>query len=156
MTLIAVVSDTHGMLRPEVLALLRDAQPSQILHAGDVCSDTILKDLAAIAPVTGVRGNCDYYGAGQWLMRSQVIEVESHSVYMTHDLNLLDLDPKAAEFDVVITGHTHQPKIFDRDGVLYLNPGSIGSRRFDYPISFAWLTLSPDAPPSAKIEYLDL
>ncbi len=155
MTLIAVVSDTHGMLRPEVLPLLRERNPSQILHAGDVCSDSILKDLTAIAPVTGVRGNCDYYGAGQWLMRSQVVEVENNTVYMTHDLSLLDLDPKAAGFDVVITGHTHQPKIFTRDGVLYLNPGSIGPRRFDYPISFAWLTLSPDAPPQATIKYLE-
>ncbi len=154
MTLIAVLSDTHGLLRPEILPLLQQRQPSHILHAGDVCSATILPELATVAPVTVVRGNCDYGPTGELLPDTAVLEVGNASIFMLHDLNHLDLIPHAAGFQVVVSGHTHQPKIsYGLGDVLYLNPGSIGRRRFDYPISFAWLSITNDGI-QAELEYL--
>ena len=131
--LIGVISDTHGLLRPEALASLRGSE--HIIHAGDVGKPEILEQLGEIAPVTAVRGNID---KGTWarnLPETQVVELSGICVYVLHDLGTLDLKPQAAEFKVVISGHSHVPKQELRDGVLYFNPGSAGPRRFKLPIT---------------------
>jgi putative phosphoesterase len=130
---IGVISDTHGLLRPEALAALEGSD--HIIHAGDTGDPEILTRLAAIAPVTAVRGNVD---GGAWARKipvTNVLEVGETSIYVLHNLNELDLDPKAAGFAAVISGHTHQPKQELRDGVLYFNPGSAGPRRFVLPVT---------------------
>jgi putative phosphoesterase len=134
---IGVISDTHGLLRPEAVAALRGAQ--HIIHAGDVGAPTILEALAAIAPVTAVRGNID---KGEWARRlpeTEVLEIGDVSVYVLHDLGRLDLNPRAAGFAAVVSGHSHVPKQEMRQGALYLNPGSAGPRRFQLPVSLARL-----------------
>ena len=134
---IGVISDTHGLLRPEALRALAGAD--LIVHAGDVGSPEVLESLRAVAPVVAVRGNND---RGPWagaLAETEVVERGGRTLYVLHDLKTLDLDPRAAGFDAVIAGHSHQPRIERRDGVLYLNPGSAGPRRFRLPIALAWL-----------------
>ena len=135
--LVGVVSDTHGLLRPEVVKALQGVE--RIVHAGDVGSPSVLEELRAIAPVVAVRGNND---RGDWASRlplTEVVEVGEALLYLIHDLGELDLDPAAAGFHVVVSGHSHRPKLERRDGVLYLNPGSVGPRRFKLPIAFALL-----------------
>ncbi|MDM8536836.1 metallophosphoesterase family protein [Desulfobacterales bacterium HSG17] len=137
--LIAVISDTHGLLRPSVSDAFKGAD--MILHAGDVCGTSIIDDLLKIAPVTAVRGNMD---GGKWadrLPETEIVEAGDILIYMLHDLNKLDLDPETAGFNVIINGHTHQPNIEQRENILYLNPGSAGPRRYDYPISAALLEI---------------
>lgn len=134
---VGVISDTHGLLRPEAVAALRDSE--LILHAGDVGDPEILQRLRRIAPTFAVRGNVD---TGTWasaLPLTEVVEVGTLHLYMLHDLSALDLDPKAAGLAAVISGHTHRPAADIRDGVLYLNPGSAGPRRFTLPIAVARL-----------------
>jgi len=131
--LIGVISDTHGLLRPEAMAALRGAE--HIIHAGDVGSPEILENLAAIAPVTAVRGNVDKSAWARKLPETAVLELGGISIYMLHDLAQLDLKPKAAGFAAVVSGHSHVPKQEMRDGVLYFNPGSAGPRRFKLPVS---------------------
>ena len=145
--MIGVISDTHGLLRPEALDALRGA--THILHAGDVGDITILEALRAIAPVTAIRGNIDTHGPTAQLPPSEAIELEGRLIYMLHSLAGLDLKPEAAGITVVISGHSHKPKIEPRNGVLYLNPGSAGPRRFKLPITVAHLYL--DATPRAEI-----
>jgi len=131
--LIGVISDTHGLLRPEAMAALRGAE--HIIHAGDVGKPEILQQLGEIAPVTAVRGNID---KGTWALKlpeTQVVELSGITIYVLHDLGTLDLKPQAAGFEVVISGHSHVPKQELRDGVLYFNPGSAGPRRFKLPIT---------------------
>jgi putative phosphoesterase len=138
--LVGVVSDTHGLLRPEVVKALQGVE--RIVHAGDVGSPSVLEELRAIAPVVAVRGNND---RGAWASRlpvTEVVEVGEALLYLIHDLGELDLDPAAAGFHVVVSGHSHRPKIERRDGVLYLNPGSVGPRRFKLPIAFALLRVT--------------
>lgn len=133
MTVIGVISDTHGLLRPEAVDALRGV--AKILHTGDVGDPEILKELEKIAPVTVVRGNVD---GGAWARKvplTEVIEVESVSIYMLHILEKLDLRPEAAGFRVVAYGHSHMPKIEEKNGVLYFNPGSAGPRRFKLPVT---------------------
>jgi uncharacterized protein len=135
--LVGVVSDTHGLLRPEVVRALRGVE--RIVHAGDVGSASVLEQLGAVAPVVAVRGNND---RGAWAARlpaTEVVEFDGALLYLIHDLAELDLDPAVAGFHVVVSGHSHRPKIERRDGVLYLNPGSIGPRRFTLPVAFARL-----------------
>jgi len=130
---VGVISDTHGLLRPEAFDALRGS--AYIVHAGDVGSPDILEKLRTVAPVTAVRGNID---KGEWsrkLPETDVLEVGGASIYVLHDLAQLDLKPEAAGFAVVISGHTHAPKQESRDGVLYFNPGSAGPRRFKLPVS---------------------
>jgi putative phosphoesterase len=137
---IGVISDTHGLLRPQAVAALRGSP--LILHAGDVGSPQILDALRAIAPVHAVRGNVD---TGEWARRlpeTEIIEVGQCRVLILHDLDTLALDPRAAGIAAVIAGHSHQPKIETRDGVLYFNPGSAGPRRFRLPVSIGRLTVS--------------
>jgi putative phosphoesterase len=131
--LIGVISDTHGLLRPAALKALRGSD--RILHAGDVGAPQILDQLADVAPVTAVRGNIDKGAWAHKLPETEVVEIAGISIYVLHDLAQLDLNPKAAGFGVVISGHSHIPKQETRQGVLYFNPGSAGPRRFQLPIT---------------------
>jgi uncharacterized protein len=126
--LIGVISDTHGLLRPQAVEVLRGSD--YIVHGGDIGSQEILEALSAIAPVTAVRGNIDKAKWARKLPETDVLEVGGISVYVLHDLAQLDLKPKTAGFAVVVYGHSHMPKQETRDGVLYFNPGSAGPRRF--------------------------
>jgi uncharacterized protein len=150
---IGVISDTHGLLRPQAVAALRDCPA--IIHAGDVGRPEILDELRRIAPVYAVRGNVDM---GPWAMRlpeTETVEIGDCLLYVLHDLNALDLDPQTAGFRAVIAGHSHQPKIETRDGVLYFNPGSAGPRRFNLPVSVGRLTLS-EGKLTAEIIHLEV
>jgi hypothetical protein len=131
-TYIGVISDTHGLLRPEVLEVLRGSQ--QIIHAGDVGAPEILDALRAIAPVTAVRGNVDKGAWARKLPETEIATLGGVSIYVLHDLAQLDLKPEAAGFHVVISGHSHVPKQEKRGGVLYFNPGSAGPKRFKLPV----------------------
>lgn len=138
-TRIGLISDTHGLLRPEALQALRGSE--LILHAGDVGKPEIIAALRELAPVIAVRGNVD---KGEWaksLPDTAVVRAGSVLLYVLHDLHALDLNPAAAGFHVVVTGHSHQPVKFERNGVLYINPGSAGPRRFELPVSAARLNL---------------
>lgn len=137
---IGVISDTHGLLRPEALTALRGVD--HILHAGDVGNPAIIDALSAIAPVTAIRGNIDSFGPCAQLPPTEFIELAGHNLYMLHDLAALDLDPSAAGISAVISGHSHKPAIEHRRGVLYFNPGSAGPRRFSLPISLGILELT--------------
>ena len=136
---IGVISDTHGLLRPEAVEALKGSE--HIIHGGDVGDSAILERLGEIAPVTAVRGNVDY---GEWakkLPETNVLEVEGVSIYVLHILDRLDLKPEAAGFAVVIYGHSHVPKQEMKNGVLYFNPGSAGPKRFSLPISVGRLVV---------------
>jgi len=141
--LVGVISDTHGLLRPEAVAAL--AGVLHILHAGDVGDAGILDRLGAIAPLTAIRGNVDREGRCSRLPETEMIALEDRHIYMLHDRNALDLDPVAAGVAVVISGHSHQPGIEWKRGVLYFNPGSAGPRRFSLPVSLGFLELSAGA-----------
>jgi putative phosphoesterase len=137
--LVGLISDTHGLMREEALRALRESD--LIIHAGDVGKPEILDALKALAPVVAVRGNID---RGDWaaaLPGTAIAETEAATFYVLHDLQQLDLDPKAAGFHVVVSGHTHKPNHTKREGVLYLNPGSAGPRRLDLPVTIARLNL---------------
>ncbi|HEU4686942.1 MAG TPA: metallophosphoesterase family protein [Vicinamibacterales bacterium] len=136
---VGVISDTHGLLRPEAVAALSGSE--LILHAGDVGDPEILKSLRQIAPTVAVRGNVDTAAWARVLPMTEVVEVEKLHLYMLHDLSTIDVDPKAAGFAAVISGHTHRPIAEMRGGVLYLNPGSAGPRRFSLPIAVARLRI---------------
>jgi putative phosphoesterase len=137
--MLGVISDTHGLLRPEAIAALRGSE--RIFHAGDVGDPEILNTLARIAPVTAVCGNVDTESWARKLPETEVAEVDSVFIYMLHDLGQLDLKPEAAGFRVVVYGHSHQPKMEERNGVLYFNPGSAGPRRFRLPVSVGRLRI---------------
>jgi putative phosphoesterase len=137
---LGVISDTHGLLRPEAVAALQGVE--RIVHAGDIGSPEVLSALARIAPVSAVRGNNDRDAWAKAIPETDVVEVGDVSLYVLHDLHELDLDPRAAGFAAVIAGHSHQPKLEERGGVLFLNPGSAGPRRFKLPISLARLTVT--------------
>jgi putative phosphoesterase len=136
---IGVSSDTHGMLRPAAIEALRGVE--HILHAGDVGDPAILDALRTLAPVTAIGGNIDAGGACAYLPATEVITLDGHTFYMLHDRQAIDLDPAAAGFSAVISGHSHKPLIEWRNGVLYMNPGSAGPRRFSLPISLGLLTV---------------
>jgi putative phosphoesterase len=140
--IIGVISDTHGLLRPEALHALRGSE--HIIHAGDIGSPEIIAELKKIAPVTAIRGNVDVQTWAREFPETDVVELAGKSIYVIHDVNAIDLNPAAAGFDVVISGHSHQPKQEIKDGVLYLNPGSAGPRRFKLPISVAKIRIDGD------------
>ena len=140
---IGVISDTHGLLRPEALQAL--AGCAHILHAGDVGDDAILDTLRTIAPVTAIRGNVDHKGACGALPITQAVELAGKLFYLVHRREDLDLHPIAAGIAAVIFGHSHQPEIAWTDSVLYFNPGSAGPRRFSLPITLGILECTPDA-----------
>jgi putative phosphoesterase len=137
---IGVISDTHGLLRPEAVDALQGSD--LIVHAGDVGDPAILDRLRQIAPTTAVRGNIDTAPWARQLPLTEVVEAGGQQLYVLHQLALLDLDPRAAGFGVVVSGHTHRPDAEERNGVLYLNPGSAGPRRFSLPITLARLDVT--------------
>jgi uncharacterized protein len=141
--MIGVISDTHGLLRPAVIEALRGVE--HILHAGDVGDPAILHALRKLAPVTAIRGNIDEGGACAYLPPTEVITLAGHTLYMLHDRQALDLNPVAAGFSAVISGHSHKPLIEWRNGVLYMNPGSAGPRRFSLPISLGLLKIQANS-----------
>lgn len=142
MTTVGVISDTHGLLRPEAVEALRGSEI--IIHAGDVGDPDILKNLNAIAPVKAVRGNVDRESWARKLPLTEVVEVDHVSIYVLHNLQELELTPNTAGFAVVVSGHSHVPEQETRDGVLYFNPGSAGPRRFKLPVSVGKLTVDGD------------
>ena len=141
MAALGLISDTHGLLRPEVVEALQGAD--RILHMGDVGGTEVLEQLEAIAPVSAVRGNTDH---GVWaddLPLSLTLDTHGMRLHLVHDIDTLDLDPASAGIVVVLFGHSHRPHEEVRDGVLYVNPGAAGPRRFDLPVSVAFLEAGP-------------
>jgi len=138
--LIGLISDTHGLLRPEAVAAL--GRSELIVHAGDVGKPEILQELERIAPVVAVRGNVDTAGWAAKLPETAVAETAGGLIYILHDLSALDLNPAASGFRIVVSGHSHKPGKTERDGVLYINPGSAGPRRFQLPVTVAKLNVS--------------
>lgn len=136
---VGLISDTHGLLRPAAMDFLRGCQ--RIIHAGDIGDATILAALAALAPVTAVRGNNDRDGALAELPETVTIELGEVRVYVLHNLKELAIDPRAQGAHVVVSGHSHKPLVEEREGVLYVNPGSAGRRRFKLPISVGELLI---------------
>jgi hypothetical protein len=148
---IGLISDTHGLLRPEALAALEGSD--RIVHAGDIGDPAILERLARIAPVTAVRGNNDQGREYARIPQTAVLEAGGLRLYLIHDVHELDLDPAAAGFRVVVSGHSHRPGPREQGGVLYLNPGSAGPRRFSLPVSAARLLIWNRG---LEVELLDL
>lgn len=137
--IIGVISDTHGLLRPEAVAALRGVD--RIIHAGDIGAPEILVALGALAPLTAVRGNNDRDAWADQIPHTAAVDTQGGSIYVLHDRNQLDLDPAVAGFRVVVAGHSHQPGQEERGGVLFFNPGSAGPRRFRLPISIGLLKI---------------
>jgi uncharacterized protein len=150
--IVGLISDTHGLLREEAVEALRGSD--LIVHAGDVGDAKILEDLRALAPVVAVRGNVDLDAWADVLPVTTVAEAGAVSIYVLHDLNQLDLDPAAAGFQIVVSGHSHKPAQAARNGVLFINPGSAGPRRFQLPVTVARLDFSRH--PEWKVDFVDL
>jgi putative phosphoesterase len=138
-TAVGVISDTHGLLRPEAVDALRGVD--RIIHAGDIGAPEVLSALAAVAPVTAVRGNNDRAPWASTVAHTQVVDADGVLIYVIHDVAELDVDPAAGGFGVVVAGHSHQPLNEQRGGVLWFNPGSAGPRRFKLPIALGRLTI---------------
>ena len=151
--LIGIISDTHGLLRPEALSALRGAE--HIIHAGDIGVPEILDQLGAIAPLTAVRGNIDKSPWARRLRETEVVAIRNFTIYVLHDLAQLDLKPDAAGFHAVISGHSHVPKQETRNGVLYFNPGSAGPRRFKLPVTVGRLVVEADHLCAEIVKILD-
>jgi len=135
--IVGVISDTHGLIRPQALAALNGSE--HIVHAGDVGAASVLEALSAIAPVTAIRGNNDRDAWARSLPENTAVEIDGTWLYVLHDVHELDLDPRAAGFAAVIAGHSHKPLIAERQGTLFVNPGSAGPRRFTLPVAVARL-----------------
>jgi uncharacterized protein len=150
--LIGVISDTHGLLRPEALVALAEAE--HILHAGDVGRPEILDELRKIAPVTAIRGNVDVSGECAELPATDVVELAGGLFYLVHSVHDLDINPVAAEVAVVVSGHSHKPSVEMKAGVMYLNPGSAGPRRFSLPVSVALVTAGADGISARIVELI--
>ena len=150
-TAIGLISDTHGLLREEVLRALEGSE--LIIHAGDVGDPEILEALKAIAPVVAVRGNVDTEPWAAALPETEVVETMSATIFVLHDVHALDLNPAAAGLHIVVSGHSHKPICTEHDGVLYINPGSAGPRRFLLPVMIARLNL---AQMPWKVDFIDL
>ena len=147
---IGLISDTHGLLRPEAVAFLRGSD--FIVHGGDIGREDILDELATLAPVTAVRGNND---TGPWagaMPETEVLQVGEVFIYVVHDLAELAVDPVTAGFQVVVSGHSHRPSVTERDGVLYVNPGSSGPRRFKLPITVGELMVAEKSVRARVVE----
>jgi uncharacterized protein len=147
---VGLISDTHGLLRPEAVAFLRGSD--FIVHAGDIGAASILKELSALAPVTAVRGNNDKGTWAKAIADTQVLEIEDVSIYVLHSIAELKLDPATAGYQVVVCGHSHRPSLERRDGVLYVNPGSSGPRRFKLPIAAAELKVEGSSVTARLVE----
>ncbi len=151
---IGLISDTHGLVRPEALAFLRGCD--HIVHAGDICRPEVLAQLAALAPLTAVRGNND---RGDWagaLGETEMLQLGGVWLYVLHDLAQLDIDPASAGVRVVVSGHSHKPLIDERSGVVFVNPGSAGPRRFRLPISAAELLVDGDRVSARIVDLVDV
>jgi uncharacterized protein len=131
--IVGVISDTHGLLRPEAMELLRGSE--HIIHAGDIGSPGIVPELETIAPVTAIRGNVDVQAWAKRFPETEAVNLAGLLIYVIHDVNAMDLNPKAGGFAAVVSGHSHKPMQETKDGVLYFNPGSAGPRRFNLPLS---------------------
>jgi uncharacterized protein len=145
---VGLISDTHGLLRPEVAAFLRGSD--HIVHAGDICASEVLQELASLAPVTAILGNND---RGPWtrnFRETELVQLGSVCLYVIHDLAALNIDPVTAGVQVVVSGHSHKPSVTQREGILYVNPGSAGPRRFKLPIAAAELIID-EGSVSARI-----
>ena len=147
---VGVISDTHGLLRPEALDALRGSD--HILHAGDVGEGPILEALRQVAPVTAIRGNIDRHGDAALLPATEAIELQGRLFYLIHAIGDLDLNPVAAQVSAVISGHSHRPSVLWKDDVLYLNPGSAGPRRFKLPLSIALVHITADGLDARLVE----
>jgi len=150
---IGLISDTHGLLRPEARFALSGV--SRIIHAGDICNAGVLEQLEEIAPVVAVRGNNDRGDWARRLQEKEVLEVGGVKVVVVHDLQDLDIDPAAEGIKVVVSGHSHRPVVKKERGVLFVNPGSAGPRRFRLPISVGFLEISGGVP-KAELEMLEV
>lgn len=148
---IGLISDTHGLFRPEALGALKGSD--LIIHAGDVGDPAIIRQLRSLAPVIAVRGNVDNDAWAEQLPPTAIVEARSAAIYVLHDIHQLDLDPAVAGFDIVVSGHSHKPGRVERRGVLYVNPGSAGPRRFHLPITVALLNL---ARLPWEVDFIDL
>jgi putative phosphoesterase len=148
--LVGVISDTHGLLRPEAKTAL--AEVEHILHAGDIGDARILEDLRSIAPVTAIRGNVDVEGPCSELPQTEMVELGGVVFYLVHSVADLDLNPVAAGVSVVVSGHSHKPAVEKKAGVMYLNPGSAGPRRFRLPIALALVTVEKDTVEAKIVE----
>ena len=148
---LGIISDTHGLLRPEALAFLRGCD--LIIHGGDIGKAEVIAQLSVLASVTAVRGNNDKGAWADKLPDFALVDFHGASVYVLHDLSQLDIDPSAAKINAVVSGHSHKPLVERRDGVLYINPGSAGPRRFQLPIMVARLDL---AATPWQVEFIEL
>lgn len=149
--LIGVISDTHGLIRPQAVKALEGCE--LILHAGDIGTIQVIEELRKIAPVAAVRGNCDRGQCAGIFASDEVVEAAGHHLYLIHDLDRMEIEPAAAGLSAVISGHTHRPASFRHNRVLYLNPGSAGPRRFSLPIGIALLRISGEV---LQTEFIDL
>ena len=147
---VGVISDTHGLLRDEAVAALKESE--LIIHAGDIGKPEVLERLREIAPVHAVRGNNDRDAWARGLPLTEVVDVGGVLIYLLHDIGDLDIDPAAAGMAAVVTGHSHKPLAEVRDGVLFLNPGSAGPRRFRLPITVATLRVGAGALDAQIVE----
>ncbi len=148
---VGLISDTHGLLRPEAKALLHGCD--YIVHCGDIGAPEILDELAALAPLTAVRGNNDIGAWADRLPETQILEVGALCLYVIHDLAQIDIEPVAAGVQVVVSGHSHQPSVEERSGVLFVNPGSSGPRRFRLPIAAGELNVSGSSVSARIVEF---
>lgn len=147
---VGLISDTHGLLRPQALGFLQGSD--LIVHGGDICDPAILTALAALAPVVAVRGNNDHGAWAERLRDSELFQVGAAFVYAIHDLAAIDIEPRAAGVQVVVSGHSHAPLVRRHEGVLYVNPGSAGPRRFSLPISVGELTIDGASVEARTVE----
>lgn len=152
MARIGVISDTHGLLRPEAFAFLQGSD--YIIHGGDIGNLAILEQLKAIAPLTVVRGNNDKAAWAEALPETARLQIDEVSIYLIHDLAEMDIEPRAAGVRVVVSGHSHRPSVVERNGVLYVNPGSAGPRRFKLPVSVAELHVAESSVSASIVENL--
>src|SRR3954451_18710717 len=140
---IGIISDTHGLLRPEAIRQLAGAD--HIIHAGDIGAPEVIEGLRKIAPTTAIRGNIDVGAWAKDYPGTELLVLGGRAFYVLHNLKEITLDPAASGFDIVVSGHSHRPKIETKNGVLYVNPGSAGPRRFKFPLTIAIITLSDRA-----------
>ncbi len=150
MVRIGLISDTHGLVRPEAKAFLKGSD--LIIHAGDICDASVLVELNTIAPITAVRGNNDRGVWAEELHESEYVQIDQFRIYIIHDLSRLDVDPQAAEVHAIISGHSHKPRVEERDGVLFVNPGSAGPRRFTLPISIGEMIIDGTSLSAKTVE----
>jgi len=147
---VGLISDTHGLLRPEALAFLQGCD--HIIHGGDIGAPSILQELATLAPLTAVRGNNDKESWAESLRESERLQVGDVAIYVIHDLAHIDIEPSGADVRVVVSGHSHKPGVEERNGVLYVNPGSAGPRRFKLPIAVGELIVADGTVSARTVE----